>query len=464
MLSLVPVLVALVLAFWTKNAAFALLVGCLTGGVIAGFDPATGLVQIFQQALGNADFIWVMLIEVAVGVMIAFYLRAGVIAGFANWAAPRIQSARSAKGFAWGLGLFIFFSDYFSPLFSGPIARPLTDRHRVSREKLAYLLDSGSAPVAALVPLSAWAVYVAGLLKGHGPIDTVEAGMSVFIRAVPYNLYGWLAVLLAGLVAFELVPDIGPMRAAERRAREEGKPLRDGATPLAGQDLDGIVPRPGARPSLLLYLFVPVALVLTIAGGTFAVSGSAKILEAFLAAVFYQAVAMSLGGHFAGVDDAMNVATRGLKGVLPAIVILALAYAINAISKSLGAQDYVVALTKDWMVAGSIPVVVFLTGAVMSFFTGTSWGTYALLTPLALPLALAASGGVVDASVLATVGAVVSGGLFGDHCSPVSDTTCLSSFGAASDHMDHVTTQLPYAMAAGALAAALFAVMGWLAT
>ena len=462
MLSLAPVVVALALAFWTRNAAFALLVGCLTGGVIAGFDPATGLVQIFQQALGNADFIWVMLIEVAVGVMIAFYLRAGVIARFADWASPRIRSGRSAKGFAWGLGLFIFFSDYFSPLFSGPIARPLTDRHRVSREMLAYLLDSGSAPVAALVPLSAWAVYVAGLLNGHGPIDSVQAGMSVFIRAIPFNLYGWLAVILAGLVAFELVPEIGSMRAAERRTREEGKPLRDGATPLTGQELDDIEPRPGARRSLVLYLFVPVALVLAIAIGTFAGSGSARILEAFLAAVFYQAVAMSLGGHFGGVDDAVNVATRGVKGVLPAIIILALAYAINAISKSLGAQDYVVALTKDWMVAGSIPVVVFLTGAAMSFFTGTSWGTYALLTPFALPVALAASGGMVNAGVLATVGAVVSGGLFGDHCSPVSDTTCLSSFGAGSDHMDHVTTQLPYALMAGGLSAALFAIIGWL--
>ncbi len=463
MLSLVPVLVALVLAFWTRNAAFALFVGCLVGGIIAGFDPATGLVQIFQQALGNADFIWVMLIEVAVGVMIAFYLRAGVIAGFADWASPRVRSRRSAKGFAWGLGLFIFFSDYFSPLFSGPIARPLTDRQRVSREKLAYLLDSGSAPVAALVPISAWAVYVAGLLKGHGPIDTVEAGMTVFIRAVPYNFYGWLAVSLAGLVAFELVPDIGPMRTAERRARDEGKVLRDGATPLTGQELDDIEPRPSARQSLALYLVVPVLLVLGVAIGTFALLGSAKILEAFLAAVFYQAVAMSLGGHFASVDDAVSVATQGIKGVLPAIIILALAYAINAVSKSLGAQDYVVALTRDWMVAGTIPVVVFLTGAAMSFFTGTSWGTYALITPFALPLALEASGGMVDAGVLVTVGAIVSGGLFGDHCSPVSDTTCLSSFGAASDHMDHVTTQLPYALVAGVLSAALYVIAGWLA-
>jgi len=462
MISLLPVFVALVLAFWTRNAAFALLVGCLTGGVVAGFDPATGLVQTLQQALGNADFIWVMLIEVAVGVMIAFYLRAGVIAGFADWASPRIRSARSAKGFAWGLGLFIFFSDYFSPLFSGPIARPLTDRYRVSREMLAYLLDSGSAPVAALVPVSAWAVYVAGLLKGHGPIDTVDAGMTVFIQAVPYNVYGWLAVALSGLVAFELVPVVGPLGRAERRARDEGKLLRDGATPLVGGDLDDIEPRPGSRRSLVVYLLVPVGIVLAIALGTFAVSGSAKVLEAFLAAVFYQGVAMGLGGHFANVDDAMSVATRGVKGVLPAIIILALAYAINAVSKSLGAQDYVVALTKDWMVEGMVPVVVFVTGAAMSFFTGTSWGTYALLTPFALPLALAGSGGVVDAGVLATVGAVVAGGLFGDHCSPVSDTTCLSSFGAASDHMDHVTTQLPYALAAGGLSIVLFAVIGWL--
>jgi len=208
---------------------------------------------------------------------------------------------------------------------------------------------------------------------------------------------------------------------------------------------------------------VPVLLVLGIAIGTFALLGSAKILEAFLAAVFYQAMAMSLGGHFASVDDAVSVATQGIKGVLPAIIILALAYAINAVSKSLGAQDYVVALTRDWMVAGTIPVATLLTGAAKSFFTGTSWGTYALVTPFALPLALEASGGVVDAGVLVTVGAIVSGGLFGDHCSPVSDTTCLSSFGAASDHMDHVTTQLPYALVAGVLSAALYAIAGWLA-
>lgn len=459
--SLAPVVVALLLAFWTRNAAFSLLVGCVVGAIIAGPDPVSGLVVTFQQALGNADFVWVMMIEVAVGVMIAFYLRAGVIAAFADWASRRIHTRRSAKGFAWGLGLFIFFSDYFSPLFSGPIARPLTDRQRVSREMLAYLLDSGSAPVAVLVPLSAWAVYVAGLLRGYGPIDTVEAGMAVFVQAIPYNFYGWIAVALAGIVAFELVPDFGPMRAAERRARVEGKLVRDGGTPLTGEELDQIQTREGARPLLLPYLGAPVTIVLGTAVGTFALTGSAKILEAFLVAVCYQAVAMAVGRHFTGVGDAMDVAVKGLKGVMPAIIILALAYCINHVSKTLGAQQYVVSLTEGWMTAGLVPVITFATAGAISFFTGTSWGTYAILAPFVMPVAMSLSQGVVDAGVLAAVGALVGGGLWGDHCSPVSDTSCLSSFGAGSDHMDHVTTQLPYALVGGGLAAALFGLMGF---
>ncbi|HCD71807.1 MAG TPA: transporter, partial [Thermovirga lienii] len=197
-LSLVPVILALILAFRTKDAVFSLLIGCIVGVVIAGFDPATGLSKLFQKALGNGDFIWVVMIEIAVGIMVAFYLRAGVIASFAEWASTKIKSRRAASGFGWLLGIFIFFSDYFSPLFSGPIARPLTDKYKVSREMLAYLLDSGSAPVCTLVPLTGWAVYIAGLLKGYGPIQDVNEGMAVFIKSIPYNFYGWFAVILAG--------------------------------------------------------------------------------------------------------------------------------------------------------------------------------------------------------------------------------------------------------------------------
>jgi Na+/H+ antiporter NhaC len=459
-LSLLPVVLALVLAFWTKNAAFSLLIGCLVGGMLAGLDPASGLAHTFQESLGTADFVWVTMIEVAVGVMIAFYMRAGVIGALAEAAERHIRTRRGTAGFAWGLGLFIFFSDYFSPLFSGPIARPLTDRRRISREMLAYLLDSGSAPVAALIPASAWAVYVAGLLTGYGPIDSIQAGVAVYTRAIPYDLYGWLAMLLAGAVAFGVVPLFGPMRRAERRAREEGKVLRDGATPMMGEELSGIDPIPGKRTSLVLYLVVPVLIILAVAVGTLVATGTARILEAFLAAVLYQAVAMSLGGHLKSVDDGMELAVRGIKGVFPAIVILALAYSINGVSKSLGADAYIVSVTRGWMRAEAVPAVTFLTAACISFFTGTSWGTYAILTPFVMPIVMGMTGGVVNAGVLATVGALVGGALFGDHASPVSDTTCLSSFGAGSDHMDHVSTQLPYALVAAGLSAAIFAVVG----
>jgi Na+/H+ antiporter NhaC len=459
-LSLLPVVLALFLAFRTKDAVFSLVIGCLLGVILAGFDPATGLSKLFQNALGNADFIWVMMIEVAVGIMVAFYLRAGVIGGFAEWAGTKIRTRRAASGFGWLLGIFVFFSDYFSPLFSGPIARPLTDKYKVSREMLAYTLDSGSAPVCTLIPLTGWAVYIAGLLKGYGPIETAADGMSVFVKAIPYNFYGWFAVILAGLIAYGIIPNYGPMRKAELRAKNEGKVIRDGATPLTGEEMDLIKPIPDKKVNLFVFLVVPVLIVIGIALGTFMILGSTKILEAFFAAVMFQAVAMSFGGYFKGVKDGMDVAVNGIKAVLPAILILALAYCINTISKSLGAQQFIISLTQNWMTAGMLPVITFITGALISFFTGTSWGTYAILTPFVLPVAMNLSGGDINSGVLATVGAVVGGGLFGDHCSPVSDTTCLSSFGAASDHMDHVATQLPYALTAAALSAVLFVVLG----
>ena len=196
-ISLLPIILALILAFITKNAVLSLLVGCLVGVLFIGQDPASGLAMLFQNALGNKDFIWVLMIGVAVGIMIAFYLRAGVISEFTNLASRKIKTRRSASGFGWLMGIFVFFSDYFSPLFSGPIVKPLTDKHKISREMLAYLLDSGSGPVCTLIPLSGWAVFIAGILKGYGTISTAEEGMNVFIKTIPYNFYGWLAVILA---------------------------------------------------------------------------------------------------------------------------------------------------------------------------------------------------------------------------------------------------------------------------
>ena len=460
MLSLLPIILALILAFKTKEAVFSLLFGCVVGVLLASYNPTTGMSQLFQSALGNGDFIWVAMIEVSIGVMIAFYMKAGVIGAFADSASHFIKTRRGASGLGWCLGVLIFFSDYFSPLFAGPIARPLTDKYKISREMLAYQLDSGSAPVCTLIPISGWAVYIAGLLKGYGPIVDANHGMSVFIASIPYNFYGWLAILLCGLIAFQIIPNFGPMKAAEKRALEEGKVYGDYATPLTGKEMEDIELRAGKTPSLLFFLFVPVAIVVVIALGTFFVLGSTKILEAFFAAVAYQAIALCIGGYVTGVKDMMDAAYKGIKGVLPAIIILALAYCINDISKALGAQKFILDVTSTWMTPALLPFIAFITGALISFFTGTSWGTYAILIPFVLPMSFSLSGGELSTLVFVSIGAVVSGGCFGDHCSPVSDTSVLSSLGAGSDHMDHVRTQLPYALVAGGLAALGYLAIG----
>lgn len=211
---------------------------------------------------------------------------------------------------------------------------------------------------------------------------------------------------------------------------------------------------------MFLHLVIPVAMLITIGVGTFIILGSVKILEAFFAVVMYQSVVMWIGGYFTSIKDFITTATNGIKAVLPAIFILALAYCINTISKGLGAQQYVIDLTKNWMTPAMLPAITFLAGACISFFTGTSWGTYAILVPFSVPMALNLSGGEIAPIVLVTVSAIMGGGVFGDHCSPVSDTTCLSSFGAASDHMDHVITQLPYAVLFAGMAFIMFVVVG----
>ncbi len=461
-LSIVPVSLALILAFYTKDAVFSLTIGCIAGVVIAGFDPVTGLSQLFQEALGNKDFIWVLMIEIAVGILIAFYIRSGVISAFSQWASHKIRSRKAAAGFGWIMGLFVFFSDYFSPLFSGPIVKPLTDRYKISREMLAYLLDSGSAPVCTLIPLSGWAVFVAGLLKGYGPINTVQDGMSVFIQSIPYNFYAWFAVILAGLVAFGIVPNFGAMKKAESRALIEGKVIRDGATPLTGKEMDLIKSETNRQANLFFYLIVPVIIIISISLGTFFVVQSPKILEAFFAAVIYMAIAMSIGRYFKNVKEGMDTATNGIKAVLPAILILAMAYCINTISRALGAQQFIISITETWMTSFMLPVIAFITGGLISFFTGTAWGTYAILIPFVLPIAMNYSHNTLHPFVFLTIGATISGGIIGDHCSPVSDTTCLSSFGAGSDHIDHVRTQLPYALVSGAIAAIMFLILGFI--
>ncbi|MDY0168418.1 MAG: Na+/H+ antiporter NhaC family protein [Thermoguttaceae bacterium] len=456
--SLVPALLAVALAFLTREAVFSLLVACVVGLLIAG-EGFWGLPELFQRALGNPAFIWVLLVELCIGVLVAFFLRSASTEEFARRMGTRLRSRKQVQLFGWFLGMLIFFSDYFSPLLTGPVLRSLTDRVGISREKLAFICDSTSAPMCVLVPFSAWAIFLSGLLVGIGPIADTQAALSFFIHSVVLDFYAWIAVAMVGLIAAGLVPDFGPMRRAENRASNEGKPLADGAVPMMSVELSEMKPAEQiTRPRLTVNFFVPLAIVVSIAVGSYAATGSARILEAFMSAVAYLGIVLWL--QRVPMKDLVATSMQGIKGVVPALLLLALAYSINAISQELGAAAYVVEATRGWLTPTWLPLLTFVLCGLISFSTGTSWGTYAIVMPIAMPVAFEFSGGAIDSLSLATLAALAGGGVFGDHCSPLSDTTILSSFGAASDHMDHVKTQLPYALAAAALSLALYAALG----
>lgn len=459
-LSLAPALIAVVLAFVTREALISILCGILVGILITGDNLLFGFTALVQDALGNADFIWAISIEVFIGIMVAFFQKSGAINAMANALNRKLRiTQRLAQILSWALGMLIFFSDYFSPLFVGNVMRPITDKAKVSREKLAWICDATSAPECIVLPFTAWGVYVAGLLVGFGTFATAEQGQNAIIRAVPYQLYGILTILMVLLVALGFLPDFGAMKKAEECARTTGKVVADGSTPMLSDDLETIQPKEGFHSSIFLHFVMPALIVIAVTIGTYVVLGSAKTLEAFILAVAYQAVVLLIQRAF-DIREMVETATKGIKSVTGAMLILALAYCINSISKTLGTADYVISITESWMSASTLLALTFGISAFIAFFTGTSWGVYAIMIPIAMPLAFNVTGGAETALVYAEIAAVMSGGAFGDHCSPLSDTTILSSLGAGSDHVDHVKTQMPYAMVVAVISMIGYFVIG----
>jgi Na+/H+ antiporter NhaC len=248
------------------------------------------------------------------------------------------------------------------------------------------------------------------------------------------------------------------MRAAEARAQSEGKLMADGAEPLMAVELTEIQPASTIKTSLFWNFFLPVCTVVGFAIGAVVMLGSAKPLEAFMLAVFVLGIIMRIQGF--SLAEISATAMMGIKGIMPAVIILAFAYALNDLSAALNTAEYVVTVTQDWLSPAVLPAVVFLICALIAFTTGTSWGTYAITIPIAIPLAFGFSGAELSPLVLATLAAVAGGGVFGDHCSPLSDTSILASTGAASDHIDHVKTQLPYALFLGLLSTVIYLALG----
>ncbi len=458
--SLLPLVIALIIAFRTRSATFALMVGCITGVVMAGFDPATGFNHLAQEALGDGEFIWICIIIFFIGILFEFYKFAGVFSEFTRRVSVRFKSKKGVSFSAWLMGMFII-DDYFSPLMSGMVMRPLTDKVRISREKLAYILDSTTAAACVIFPFSAWGAYISGLTAEQGgAAGDISVAFTVFLNSIPYNFYSILTILFALGIALKIIPDFGPMRKAEKRSRETGKVIRDGATPLITEESESIKKiEARGRVNLFTDLVIPLAIIIGIGTSTIIILGSVKIAEAFIAAVIYMSVLMFLTRRLKNIGELMSIVYGGIKNVMPAIIIIALAFCLNAVTVSLGTSAFIIDISEGWLTPTLLVAATFFFTSVIAFSTGSSWGAYAIMIPFTLPIAYSFTGGAIEPLIYKCVGAVAGGGIFGDHSSPVSDTSVLSSAGAGSDHMDHVITQLPYALVIGGATIVLYLVV-----
>lgn len=460
--SILPPLLAIGLAILTRQVYISLGAGIwLAWTMLREWNPIAGLgagidgtVRVLTSE-GNAR---VILFTLVIGSLIATVQRYGGVRGFVEWLERSrwVDSPRKAQFLAWVVGLIIFIESNITVLVAGSVARPLFDRYRSSREKLAYLIDSTSAPICILIPLNAWGAYNLGILTELG----VENPLGVFVGAIPYNFYAIFAVLMALSVVIWGM-DLGPMKKAEARARKgevlwpEAQPLMDERV-LAGEPVDRIPPRALNMivPIAVMVLMMPTALFITGEGNLMAGSGSTSVLWAVLSglAVAWILILAQGGGT---VDELIRTALDGAGALMPLALILLLALALGASTVELGTGVWVAGVTADVLPPVVFLPLVFLVAAGIAFSTGTSWGTFAIMLPIAVPAAVALG---LPASPF--VAAALSGGIFGDHSSPISDTTIISSMAAATDHIDHVRTQLPYAALAGAAATAAFALVG----
>jgi Na+/H+ antiporter NhaC len=357
----------------------------------------------------------------------------------------------------------------------GSIFRPIFDRLKIPREKLAYIADSISAPTCILIPLNAWGAYIMGLLFAQG----VENPLGTMIIAYPLNFYPILAMIIVVLIIFTQ-KDIGPMKKAEIRAREEGKVIRDGATPMISTDIISMekVENAAAKaknmiiPIGTMVAMMPIGLVFTgwsevenisqfpfwkqlfLALGQG--SGSTAVLWAVLSSILVGGLMYRVQGIFK-LPDIINLVFKGIGGLIPLALLMMLAFAIGKVCRDLGTGIYVAEVTQSWLSHKMVPAIVFLVAGFIAFSTGTSWGTFAIMIPIGLQMAQ-----IMDANIYLTIAAALGGGVFGDHSSPISDTTIISSMASASDHIDHVKTQLPYALIAGAGTTILYLVIGFL--
>ncbi len=463
-LSVLPPLLAIFLAIKTKHVYISLIVGIWLGWtIIQGWNPLSGLFQTINALVAvfkDEDNTRVILFSAMIGAIITFTQYSGGMKGFVNWIVGKglVRTRKSAGLLAWFLGFIIFIESSICVLVSGAVTRPIFDRLKISREKLSYILDSTSAPKCILFPLNAWGAFVIGLLASQG----VEKPIQFLVSSMPFNFYAILALLLV-LIVILTGKDFGPMKKAETRVRVENKLLRDGAEPLISDEVVMMEAKEGVKPRALNMILpvltmvgmMPVVLLITGKGNLMEGSGSTSVLWAVISGLLVGAV-IYRAQKIMRVKEITDIFMKGVGGLIPLASLMILAFAIGDICDALGTGPFVAQAAKSTLNPGVIPAVIFIISCFIAFSTGTSFGTFAIMIPIAVPAInnIGLHPGLIIAAVL-------GGGVFGDHCSPISDTTIISSMASATDHIDHVRTQLPYALTAAVFSLLLFLLFGF---
>ena len=471
--SLVPAIVAIALALITKEVYSSLFIGVLIGGLFYAIDAASGFPGFFTHVfndgmikqLSDSWNVGILVFLVVLGTMVALMNKAGGSAAFGEWAKKHIKTKAGAQCATIFLGILIFIDDYFNCLTVGSVMKPVTEKYGVSKEKLAYLIDSTAAPVCIIAPISSWAAAVAGF------VSEGENGLALFCKAIPFNFYAFFTlIMMFAMVAMKF--EYGTMakyekeffEAAEKKSDEEEAESEEKKVTGKGKVIDLVL------PIVLLIVFCVLGMIYT--GGFFA-SGEdhANFVDAF--ANSDASVGLVLGSFAALIltviifvirrvlsfKDCMSCIPAGFKAMVPAILILTLAWTLKAMTDSLGAAEYVAGVVNGSAAAlkSFLPAIIFVIAAFLAFATGTSWGTFGIL----IPICIAVFPEVSDPLRIISISACMAGAVCGDHCSPISDTTIMASAGAQCNHVNHVSSQLPYALSVAGVSFLTYIVAGF---
>ena len=446
-------LLTIILAIITKDVIISLMGGIFAGLlVLNGYNPFTAFVALFDGIIGLFSEGWIaktLLFSLMIGAVIKLLSISGSVNRFVNWLSNKAQSIDSPKGamlLAYVVGIVIFIESSITSLVAGTVAKPLCDKNGVSREKLAYICDSTSAPICSLIPLNAWGALLLGLIVTAIDGHVIEGdGVSLLLASIPYNFYSVITLIIVLIVIiFKL--DIGPMKyTTPQPYNTEHLHYECKATPF-----------PMVLPLLVMVTSVPLGLYLTGDGDIFKGSGSTSVYYAIIVTLLFMYMyyvgtkMLTHKAYFKGLYE-------GLGDMIPVMLILMFAIFIGKVIGDLGTAKYLANLLSVNISPIIVPLLIFIVASITAFSTGTSWGTFSIMMPIGLAL-----GANMDLDIPLVIAAVISGGIFGDHASPISDTTIISSMAAGCDHIEHVRTQLPYALIGGVLAGVGFLVAGYL--